>query len=50
MLSVVIPGEIIEKIIYITEDGTVNFLVSDIWAVVDTEFSTGRAIVVADDS
>lgn len=50
MLSVVIPGETIEKIIYITVDGIVNFLLRDIWAVVDTELSTGRVIVVVDDS
>jgi hypothetical protein len=47
MLSVVIPGDIIVKIISITDDGIVNFFVRDICAVVDTELRTGKLILVA---
>jgi hypothetical protein len=50
MLSVVIPGDIIVKIISITDDGIVNFFVRDICAVVDTELRTGKLILVAEDS
>lgn len=45
-----IPGEIIVKIIYINVDGTANFLLSEICAVVEDEERTGNVIVVADDN
>ncbi len=45
-LSVVIPGEIMEKIIYMVVEGMEYFLDSDIWQLELNEVSVARAIWV----